>query len=432
MSRPLRRIVAGRRLDEPQDAVRRPSTCRCPTRRRGPSISPGAIANETPSTACTSPPPPSSCEPTWKCLTRSVDLEYRRRSLVDVGHPAPGMEAGDEVVRAGPRAAPAPRVARSLVGARAAVGERAVARRARASDGTRPGISCSRPSRAAPGAGSRRAGRSCTGAAGARTARATGASSALRPAYMTSDAVGDVGDDAEVVRDQHDRGAEPLADVAHQVEDAGLDRHVERGRRLVGDQHLRVAGERHRDHHPLPHPAGELVRVLVDAALGRGDAGRGRAARPRAPARRARESPRWRRSTSPIWRPTGTPGSARSSAPGRRTRSRGRGSCRSWRVEQREQVDAVEERAARDTCRLGGSSRSSDMQRDALAAAGLADDAEHLALAERERELVDRLDRRRRRSRSARERSRRPRAAAPLISASSAGRGRRAGRRRAG
>ena len=84
-------------------------------------------------------------------------------------------------------------------------------------------------------------------------------------------AVGDVGDDAEVVGDEHDRGPEPLADLAHQPEDAGLRRHVERGRRLVGDQQLRVARERHRDHHALPHPARELVRVLVEPPLGRRD-----------------------------------------------------------------------------------------------------------------------------------------------------------------
>jgi hypothetical protein len=69
------------------------------------------------------------------------------------------------------------------------------------------------------------------------------------------------------VRDQHDRGAGPGLELAHQVEDLRLDRDVQRGRRLVGDQEPRLAGERHRDHHPLPHPTGKLVRVLEDAAL---------------------------------------------------------------------------------------------------------------------------------------------------------------------
>ncbi len=44
-----------------------------------------------------------------------------------------------------------------------------------------------------------------------------------------------------------------------------LDRHVERGGRLVRDQQARIAGQRHRDHHALAHAAGELVRIGVDA-----------------------------------------------------------------------------------------------------------------------------------------------------------------------
>ena len=47
-------------------------------------------------------------------------------------------------------------------------------------------------------------------------------------------------------------------------QDLGLDRHVERGGRLVGDQQVGVPRERHRDHHALAHAAGELVRVVVE------------------------------------------------------------------------------------------------------------------------------------------------------------------------
>ncbi len=52
-----------------------------------------------------------------------------------------------------------------------------------------------------------------------------------------------------------------------QLEDLALDRHVERGRRLVGDQQLGLAGQRHRDHHPLLLAAGELVRIGAEPAL---------------------------------------------------------------------------------------------------------------------------------------------------------------------
>ena len=59
-----------------------------------------------------------------------------------------------------------------------------------------------------------------------------------------------------------------LADQAH---DLGLDRDVERGGRLVGEQDPRVACQRHRDHHPLAHAAGHLVRVVPQPALGVGN-----------------------------------------------------------------------------------------------------------------------------------------------------------------
>ena len=52
--------------------------------------------------------------------------------------------------------------------------------------------------------------------------------------------------------------------LTQQVEDLRLDRDVERRRRLVGDQQLRLARERHRDHRALAHPARELVRVVLE------------------------------------------------------------------------------------------------------------------------------------------------------------------------
>ena len=75
------------------------------------------------------------------------------------------------------------------------------------------------------------------------------------------DAVGDLGDDAEVVRDEQHAGAVLAHQVADQREDLRLRRHVERGGRLVRDQELRVEHQRHRDHDALPLAARELVRV---------------------------------------------------------------------------------------------------------------------------------------------------------------------------
>ena len=54
------------------------------------------------------------------------------------------------------------------------------------------------------------------------------------------DAIGDVGDNAEVVG--HEDDSVPLvAQLAQLLEDLRLDRHVQRGRRLVGDQQARRA-----------------------------------------------------------------------------------------------------------------------------------------------------------------------------------------------
>ena len=63
-----------------------------------------------------------------------------------------------------------------------------------------------------------------------------------------------------------------LAQRAQQLEDLVLDRHVERGRRLVAQDQPRVAGQRDGDHHALAQAAGQLVRVRPRAPRGVGDA----------------------------------------------------------------------------------------------------------------------------------------------------------------
>ena len=56
----------------------------------------------------------------------------------------------------------------------------------------------------------------------------------------------DVGDDTEVVGDEQDRHLALRLQPAQQVEDLGLDGHVEGGGGFVGDEQLRVARERAR------------------------------------------------------------------------------------------------------------------------------------------------------------------------------------------
>jgi hypothetical protein len=92
------------------------------------------------------------------------------------------------------------------------------------------------------------------------------------PAVHHHDPVGHLGDDPEVVGDQDRAGVGLLLGSLEDLEDLRLDRHVERGGRLVGDQHLGLVGDRHRDHGALPHPARVLVGVAVEAVLGVGHA----------------------------------------------------------------------------------------------------------------------------------------------------------------
>ena len=85
------------------------------------------------------------------------------------------------------------------------------------------------------------------------------------------DVVRGLRNDSQVVRDHDDRAPELFLEALHQVQDLRLSRHVERCRRLVRDQEVRVVDQRHRDHHALAHPARELVRIVVDPPLRLGD-----------------------------------------------------------------------------------------------------------------------------------------------------------------
>ena len=55
-----------------------------------------------------------------------------------------------------------------------------------------------------------------------------------------------------------------VAQTADQLEELGLDRHVQRRRRLVGHDQRRMAAQRHGDHHPLALAARQLVRVALE------------------------------------------------------------------------------------------------------------------------------------------------------------------------
>ena len=103
----------------------------------------------------------------------------------------------------------------------------------------------------------------------AKTA-SVGPSSTIRPAYITQTRSAHARDHPEVVRDQDQRHAAMLTLALEQLEQLRLDRDVERGRRLVGDQQLRVGASAIAIRGALAQPAGELVRVLESRRSGSG------------------------------------------------------------------------------------------------------------------------------------------------------------------
>ncbi len=78
------------------------------------------------------------------------------------------------------------------------------------------------------------------------------------------DAVADVLDDGEVVRDEEVGEAEFVLQIAQQIDHLRLHRDVERGDRLVADDEARVQCERAGDADALALTAGKFVRVAVE------------------------------------------------------------------------------------------------------------------------------------------------------------------------
>ena len=72
----------------------------------------------------------------------------------------------------------------------------------------------------------------------------------------------------EVVRDEHNRSACDLTRLLQDLEDLGLDRDIERGGRLIGDDEVRIVGNGDGDHGSLTHATGELVGVCPDPTFG--------------------------------------------------------------------------------------------------------------------------------------------------------------------
>ena len=85
------------------------------------------------------------------------------------------------------------------------------------------------------------------------------------------DDVGDVAHDREVVRDEEETELELASELHEEIRDLRLRGRVERGQRLVEDDHRRASRERAGDRDALPLPTGELVRVAARRACRQAD-----------------------------------------------------------------------------------------------------------------------------------------------------------------
>ena len=73
------------------------------------------------------------------------------------------------------------------------------------------------------------------------------------------DAVGDVFDDVQIMRDEQVRQPHALLQIVREVDHLRLNRHIQRGDRLVADDELRLDGERAGNADALALAAGKLV-----------------------------------------------------------------------------------------------------------------------------------------------------------------------------
>ena len=81
-----------------------------------------------------------------------------------------------------------------------------------------------------------------------------------------------LGHHPQVVGDVDDRDAPLLLDAADQLQDLGLDGHIQGGGGLVADQQVGVAGQGDGDDHTLAHAARQLMGVILHPLFSVGDA----------------------------------------------------------------------------------------------------------------------------------------------------------------
>ena len=86
-------------------------------------------------------------------------------------------------------------------------------------------------------------------------------------AQQNADAVAEIAHHGKIMRDEEERKAVLILQVAEQVHDLRLNGHVQRRDRLVCHKKLRLHAKRPRDGDSLPLAAGELGGVFVEINL---------------------------------------------------------------------------------------------------------------------------------------------------------------------
>ncbi len=71
---------------------------------------------------------------------------------------------------------------------------------------------------------------------------------------------------------QHHAHAQLFLNVGNKLQNLRLNSNIQRSGRLIGDQQSWLTGQRNRDHDALAHSTGKLVRVVIKAGLGGGNA----------------------------------------------------------------------------------------------------------------------------------------------------------------
>ncbi len=81
------------------------------------------------------------------------------------------------------------------------------------------------------------------------------------PGVHNRDAVRNMRNDCEIVRDEKHRQSKFMPQVIQQIENLLLYGHIERSGRLIRDQQLWTINNGHRNHHALPHSSRKLMRI---------------------------------------------------------------------------------------------------------------------------------------------------------------------------